>query len=247
VSAEESIAAINFKELMSLSVIWMAYSIPLLWFGINKKMTPWQHVALAVGLFSVCLAAIRGLSYEHIRDFQLFVNYRVLAMLLVIAGTVVHVRWLRGKNPLGAWNAGVVSSIGVVIVVLLLDLVTGETKDYFEQFLFGMNSSDVEYSRLRNLQQLSLSGVWLLYSIILMIVGIWRRQRGIRIVSIILFGFTILKVFIYDLSFLETLYRIFSFIGLGVILLAVSYLYQKYKDVILGVEKLPDDFVEITG
>jgi uncharacterized membrane protein len=59
-------------------------------------------------------------------------------------------------------------------------------------------------------------------------------------VSIVLFGFTILKIFIYDLSFLETLYRIFSFIGLGVILLAVSYLYQKYKDVILGVEKLSE-------
>ncbi|MBM2841510.1 MAG: putative rane protein [Bacteroidetes bacterium] len=165
-------------------------------------------------------------------------------MLLVVAGTILHLRWLRGKNPLGTWNADVVSSIGVVIVVLLLDLVTGETKDYFEKSLFGMDSSDVEYSRLRNLQQLSLSGAWLLYSIILMIVGIWRRQRGIRIVSIVLFGFTILKIFIYDLSFLETLYRIFSFIGLGVILLAVSYLYQKYKDVILGVEKLSNDPTE---
>ncbi|MBM2841509.1 MAG: hypothetical protein HW412_2037, partial [Bacteroidetes bacterium] len=48
VSAEESIDGINFKQLMSLSVIWMMYSIPLLWFGINKKVTPWQHVALGV-------------------------------------------------------------------------------------------------------------------------------------------------------------------------------------------------------
>ena len=67
-----------------------------------------------------------------------------------------------------------------------------------------------------------------------MVIGIWRRQRGIRVASMVLFGFTILKIFIYDLSFLETLYRIFSFVGLGVILLVVSYLYQKYKNIILG-------------
>jgi uncharacterized membrane protein len=130
----------------------------------------------------------------------------------------------------------VLGAVGVILVILLLVLVTGETKDYFEKAkaMLGEKSYTAEYSRLNNLQQLFLSGVWLLYSIALMVIGIWRRQRGIRIASIVLFGFTILKIFIYDLSFLDTLYRIFSFIGLGVILLAVSYLYQKYKNIILG-------------
>jgi len=91
-----------------------------------------------------------------------------------------------------------------------------------------------EITRLENLQQLALSGVWLLYSIVLMVVGIWRWMATLRIMAIILFGVAIAKIFIYDLSFLETLYRIFSFIGLGVILLVVSYLYQRYKAVILG-------------
>jgi uncharacterized membrane protein len=67
-----------------------------------------------------------------------------------------------------------------------------------------------------------------------MVVGIWRRTATLRIMAIMLFGVAIAKIFIYDLSFLETLYRIFSFIGLGVILLVVSYLYQRYKAVILG-------------
>ena len=53
-------------------------------------------------------------------------------------------------------------------------------------------------------------------------------------ISIVLFGLAILKIFIYDLSFLDTLYRIFSFLGLGLILLAVSYLYQRYRVVIFG-------------
>ena len=84
------------------------------------------------------------------------------------------------------------------------------------------------------MKQLSLSVLWLLYGIALMIAGIWRRTRGLRMMAIIILGVAILKIFVYDLSFLQTLYRIFSFIGLGVTLLAASYLYQRYKAVIFG-------------
>ncbi len=41
------------------------------------------------------------------------------------------------------------------------------------------------------------------------------------------------KVFIFDLSALENIYRIISFIGLGVILLLVSFLYTRFKDQIM--------------
>ncbi|MCJ7784906.1 MAG: DUF2339 domain-containing protein, partial [Desulfobacterales bacterium] len=96
-------------------------------------------------------------------------------------------------------------------------------------------------TRLTNLRHLSLSGSWLVYSIILMIIGIWRRIQRLRIIAIVLFGITILKIFIYDLSFLQALYRIFSFVGLGVMLLATSYLYQRYKTFIFGAasDKVP--------
>jgi uncharacterized membrane protein len=67
-----------------------------------------------------------------------------------------------------------------------------------------------------------------------MAVGIWRSYRIIRIVAFVLFAITILKIFIYDLSFLETTYRITSFIALGLILLGVSYVYQRYKELISG-------------
>ena len=68
-----------------------------------------------------------------------------------------------------------------------------------------------------------------------MVFGFLRASRGFRVMAIVLFGITILKIFLYDLSFLETLYRIVSFVALGVILLGVSYAYQRYKHVLLGV------------
>ena len=119
---------------------------------------------------------------------------------------------------------------------LLLFLCTAETWNGFDRLreIAYRSSTDLDkLGRLVDLQQLTLSGVWLVFSIVLMVLGLWKRTRLLRIVAIALFGITILKIFIYDLSFLETLYRIFSFIGLGVILLAVSYLYQRYKGIIL--------------
>ena len=75
--------------------------------------------------------------------------------------------------------------------------------------------------------------LWIVYGIIVMILGFMRRSRPMRIGSIILLGVSILKVFLYDLRFLEQPYRIVSFIALGVILLLASYLYQRYKHIIL--------------
>jgi uncharacterized membrane protein len=90
-----------------------------------------------------------------------------------------------------------------------------------------------------DLRHLTLSGVWLLYSVALLVAGFFRSSRGIRIVSIALFGVTILKVFLYDLSFLETVYRIVLFVGLGLVLFAVSYAYQRYRE-----RLLPSDLKE---
>ena len=70
-----------------------------------------------------------------------------------------------------------------------------------------------------------------------MAAGLWRKLRALRVAAFVLFGITILKIFLYDLSFLDSLYRIFSFIALGLVLLAVSFAYQRYRDVIFGTKE----------
>jgi uncharacterized membrane protein len=67
-------------------------------------------------------------------------------------------------------------------------------------------------------------------------IGMNRRSKLLRIMALALLGLTILKVFLFDLSSLERLYRIFSFIVLGAILLAVSFLYQRYRQRMLALE-----------
>ena len=76
---------------------------------------------------------------------------------------------------------------------------------------------------------LRMSGTWIVYSIMLMIFGFARRLSAVRVGALVLLLVTILKVFLYDLSFLEQPYRIVSFIALGAILLAAGFMYQRFK------------------
>ncbi len=82
--------------------------------------------------------------------------------------------------------------------------------------------------------ELTRSAAWLVYSLLLFAAGVIRSAPAARYASIAIFGFSILKIFFRDLSFLDTPYRIGSFLILGVILLLVSFVYQRYRNFIFG-------------
>ena len=52
----------------------------------------------------------------------------------------------------------------------------------------------------------------------------------LRLGGLALLLFCILKLFLYDLSFLETVPRICSFMVLGVILVGVSWIYTRFRE-----------------
>jgi uncharacterized membrane protein len=64
----------------------------------------------------------------------------------------------------------------------------------------------------------------------LLLAGFPLRERVLRLQGLALLLLCILKLFIYDLRNLETLYRILSFITLGLILLGVSWVYTRFRD-----------------
>jgi uncharacterized membrane protein len=69
---------------------------------------------------------------------------------------------------------------------------------------------------------------WGLFAIVLLVVGIATRSRAARIAAIALLLGTVLKGFLLDLGRLGGLYRIASFVGLAVCLIAVALLIQKF-------------------
>ena len=67
----------------------------------------------------------------------------------------------------------------------------------------------------------------MLYGAGLLAVGFWKRTAFIRWQALILLVFTIAKTFLYDMRNLSQGYRVVSFLGLGALLMAVSFAYQK--------------------
>ncbi|MBN2426041.1 MAG: DUF2339 domain-containing protein [Calditrichaceae bacterium] len=80
--------------------------------------------------------------------------------------------------------------------------------------------------------KLGLSILWGVYALILMTWGILRKLKHLRIMAIIIFSVTLLKLFFYDLSHFDTIEKTIVFIVLGTLLLIVSFLYNKFRHVI---------------
>jgi hypothetical protein len=75
-----------------------------------------------------------------------------------------------------------------------------------------------------------LTTFWGLEGLALLAAGFLTRERILRLEGLAMLLVCILKVFFYDLRNLETIYRILSFIVLGLILLAVSWIYTRFRE-----------------
>ncbi|HSB41253.1 MAG TPA: DUF2339 domain-containing protein, partial [Methylomirabilota bacterium] len=77
--------------------------------------------------------------------------------------------------------------------------------------------------------QIGLSVLWTVYAGVALTWGFLRSNAALRYAALGLFGLTVIKVFAVDLAAVKTVYRILSFLVLGVVLLLVSVLYQKVR------------------
>ncbi len=69
-----------------------------------------------------------------------------------------------------------------------------------------------------------------LYSFMMVGIGISKKKQYIRIAAFSLFGMVLVKLFLYDISQLTTIAKTIVFISLGIILLVISFMYNKFKD-----------------
>ena len=87
------------------------------------------------------------------------------------------------------------------------------------------------------LYKLGLSILWGAYSLLMIVLGIWKHKKYLRIGAISLFAITLVKLFLYDVSELDTILKTILFVSLGSLLLIISFLYNKYKHIIADENK----------
>jgi uncharacterized membrane protein len=206
---------------------WFVEAAVLLW--VADRIGSELLNAFAVG--ALVLGVGRLLLIDNFHVTSPIFNTRMATYVVAIAvlGAVAGYG-SRRKDEIGR----VAATVCVVALNLLaLIALSREVDDYYAQQMANLNRHHWDPSELSISQRLKItrdftySALWMAYGAMLMVVGFWRRSAFVRWQALALIAFTIGKVFLYDVSELDRGYRIVSFIVLGVLLLAISFVYQR--------------------
>jgi uncharacterized membrane protein len=145
-----------------------------------------------------------------------------LVGLAIFAGVVaVALRLKRARQDRSFWmNYAAISTIAFNLIAVL----TGVREI---DAIWDLSSSSPANPEAGLQQALAISGFLMLYGAVLLAVGFWRRSAFLRWQALLLLVFTIFKTFLYDMRNLSQGYRVASFLGLGALLMAISFAYQK--------------------
>lgn len=183
------------------SVIHNAGALLLTWFA---------GLAVVLGLFGIANPLMSSIEIAGPFINPLILGYAVPALLALLLSYAVA----------GRRAAAYANTIAAGALVLALAYITLEIRRlYHGPFLNSFRTFDAE--------QYTYSVAWLVFGVVLLGIGLLLPSQRARLASAVMIAITILKVFLIDMSNLTGAYRAFSFIGLGLVLVAIGWLYQR--------------------
>lgn len=209
-----------------ITVGWMAEGGALMW--VAQRMGTKLLRAMAIGCLLLGLGAL--LTVNPAASQTPIFNSRFAAYAFAIA-VYAFVAWLslqsaqqeKGDSTF-PWATLAATSV-LLINLLALIAVSLEISAFWRAHRV---LNDYEGWRASNIYaQFSYSAFFMLYGAMLLALGFVRRSGFLRWQALVLMAFSIGKVFLVDMSELSQGFRILSFLGLGALLLGVSFVYQR--------------------
>jgi len=195
-----------------ISVSWAIEGAVLVWGGFRAQW--WFLRFSGIALFAGVIVRF-FLFMPQADQFLLNPRFATFAVAIVSMGAAFSF-WRKQPEAIRSNEVDMFNVLGVAVNILALWALSLEVRQYFSQFNDRLS------------RQMSLSLLWTIFASGLLIVGVRRNSKELRWQGIVLFGMAVGKVFLFDLSFLSGGYRIISSIVLGVVLLGVSFLYQRH-------------------
>jgi uncharacterized membrane protein len=211
----------------SITIGWLVESAALLWVAARLKSDLLNAFAIA----ALALGVARLLFWDNFAPAALLFNSRMAAYAVAIA-----VLGYAAYQNAGHENETrrTVSAVALVVLnVVALRGLSLEVADYYSrQMPLTVRNVWSPEALLRRrgvsiARDFTYSALWMAYGAMLMIIGFWRASAFVRWQALVLIALTIVKVFIYDTSELDQVYRILSFVVLGALLLTISFAYQR--------------------
>ena len=217
-----------------LTIGWLTESAALLWLASRLR----RRLIEALALICLALGLVALLVVNPPASIVPFFNRRFATYVVAIAvfAFVARLAWKsrgepdsvhgpeRAPEPLATGRALAAAAV-LVINSLILLAVSLEIHSYW--WSLRWRGAATGFYNYRIYAQFSYSAFFMLFGAALLATGFWRRSSFLRWQALVLLAVSIAKVFLVDIGRLSQGLRIVSFIGLGVLLLAVSYAYQR--------------------
>ena len=184
--------------------------------------------AIIIGLLTLLSAQTFGLEelgelrYAYINggsNEYFDVNFNYILVRYLLWGSVAFALWAIFKNTKSIIeNAKFHIFLEMVIHISILNFLSNELVTW------------MDIAGYQDIFKLGLSILWSVYSLLLVSLGIYKKKKYLRISALVLFGVTLAKLFLYDISNLSTISKTVVLIVLGLLLLIISFLYNKFKD-----------------
>ncbi|HXB45450.1 MAG TPA: DUF2339 domain-containing protein [Puia sp.] len=191
------------------------------------------RLALPLVLFSIyafntgnIYFAEKNLLVTAIYKSYFYANWISVLLLLLLGWNTIH--YLRENKSLFTRQLTFFTWLIALAIVLLLSV------EIEHLFVWLNYSTPALIENTENIySKAGLSIVWGLSSFSMIWLGMSSRFKPLRIIALVVFGITLVKLFVFDISNISPGGKITAFILLGVLLLVVSFMYQRLKKIII--------------
>ncbi len=199
-----------------ITIAWAVEGLILIWSGFTVKMPLMRWASFLLFAFVVGRLVTLPIPAD-----TFLLNARFATFLVAVAcffGACYFAK--QAGAEIGAEERTMYLITAIAANILLIAALSLEVWDVFGRSLtLGIDRTHA--------QELALSALWLVYALVLLAAGTIKKLAVVRWQALTLLGVVIVKVFVFDLSFLEKFYRIVSFSLLGLALLLISFYYQR--------------------
>jgi len=205
-----------------VTIAWALEGAVLAWLA-ARSSSQWLRVAcwIVLALAIVRLLALDVFIYAQSSEYGTLLNTRFLTFAVSTAALWLSAKFLAPGSSKKELDAAVAYIAGHAVLLFGLSLEIG-----------GWVSRNVVPDNQSSVQIVAISVMMTVYAVILVMIGVKTRAAIHRMLGLALVVLVVAKLYLIDVWVLGRLFRITAFLALGVLLLALSYLYSRLRPVL---------------
>lgn len=214
-----------------ITVAWAVQGATLVWVGL--AVLSWPTRIFGLGVLSIALFRLLVIDTLMVDSSSsthtlLFNPYLLTSLIVLVA--VVITGYLYRRQPADIMKEerfvdltlfGFANLVGVWVF-------SAEAIRFFDSREIRLDSE------LTSAKQLSLTLLWAVHAIGVIVTGMIRNSSRVRLAGLVFLCIPVLKLFVFDIFLMDQSYRVAAFVVLGVLLLVTGLVYQRYSNVLKG-------------